>query len=257
MKTPITYYGGKQTLLKHILPLVPEHTRYTEAFLGGGALFFAKDPVKCEVINDIDGNLIQFYRVAKSKYLELKERIDATLHSRDIHTQAGHVLSYPCFYTDVDIAWAIWVRSRQSFAGKLNGSFGYDFQGGAVCRLNNARDNFTQAICKRLEMVTIESRDAFKVIQCYDAPDAFHFIDPPYPNSNCGHYAGLFGEAHLCILLDMLTALQGKWMLTMFPHDKIQSYAEQYGWIIHRVTRIISASRDKTRKQEEWMVTNY
>lgn len=91
MKTPITYYGGKQSLLKHILPLVPTHTRYTEAFLGGAALFFAKEPTRSEVINDLDGNLIQFYRVAQTNYPALKEKIEATLHARDIHAEAGHV----------------------------------------------------------------------------------------------------------------------------------------------------------------------
>ncbi|MEG1485585.1 MAG: DNA adenine methylase [Bacteroidales bacterium] len=45
MKTPISYYGGKQTLLKHILPLIPEHSLYTEAFAGGYAVLFAKEPV--------------------------------------------------------------------------------------------------------------------------------------------------------------------------------------------------------------------
>lgn len=87
IKTPITYYGGKQSILKHILPLVPPHKRYTEAFLGGAALFFAKEPAPSEVINDLDGNLIQFYHVAQTNYPALKERIDATLHSRDTHTQ--------------------------------------------------------------------------------------------------------------------------------------------------------------------------
>ena len=257
LKTPITYYGGKQTLLKHILPLVPSHERYTEAFLGGGALFFAKDPAPSEVINDLDGNLIRFYKVAQTQYAALKERIDATLHSRDIHAQAGHILSYPFFYDSVDIAWAIWVRSKQSFASRLDGSFGYDFRGSMPKRINNAKDNVTQAICDRLQGVTIESRDALKVIKCYDSPDCFHFIDPPYLNSNCGHYDGMFGDAHLDALLSLMTELTGKWMLTMFPYDKIQAYATKHGWTIHRITRTISASKSNRRKQEEWLVTNY
>ncbi len=58
MKTPISYYGGKQTMLKHILPLIPPHKLYTEAFCGGCAVLFAKPPVDCEVINDINKSLI-------------------------------------------------------------------------------------------------------------------------------------------------------------------------------------------------------
>ena len=54
MKTPITYYGGKQTMLKYILPLIPTHSLYTEAFCGGAAVFFAKPPSDGEVINDLN-----------------------------------------------------------------------------------------------------------------------------------------------------------------------------------------------------------
>ena len=61
MKTPISYYGGKQTLLKHILPLIPNHKLYTEAFCGGAAVLFAKRPADGEVINDISMDITNFY----------------------------------------------------------------------------------------------------------------------------------------------------------------------------------------------------
>jgi DNA adenine methylase len=61
MKTPISYYGGKQSMLKHILPLIPEHKIYVEPFFGGGAVFFGKEPSKVEVINDYNSNVVVFY----------------------------------------------------------------------------------------------------------------------------------------------------------------------------------------------------
>ena len=67
LKTPISYYGGKQNMLKHILTLVPEHKIYIEPFFGGGSLFWAKEPAKCEVINDVNMNLVNFYQVLKNK----------------------------------------------------------------------------------------------------------------------------------------------------------------------------------------------
>lgn len=57
MKPPITYYGGKQKLIKHLLPLIPEHNLYAEPFFGGGALFWAKEPSNVEVINDTNREL--------------------------------------------------------------------------------------------------------------------------------------------------------------------------------------------------------
>lgn len=99
MKTPISYYGSNQMLLKHILPLIPEYTLYTEAFCGGCAVLFGKKPVDAEVINDTNTELINFYRVAQTQYPALKELIDATLHSREIHAHARRIYEHPSFFT--------------------------------------------------------------------------------------------------------------------------------------------------------------
>lgn len=197
MKTPISYYGGKQTMLKHILPLIPSHKIYTEAFCGGAAVLFAKRPVESEVINDLNMDLTTFYWMAKVCYPELKAEVDKTLHSRDMHTHAGHILNYPQFFTQAQRAWAVWALCKMSFASMMDGSFGYDFSGGMPKKLANGRDEFTQHLCARLECVTIENRDALMVISCYDSMEAFHFVDPPYINSDCGHYEGCFNEQNM------------------------------------------------------------
>lgn len=257
MKTPITYYGGKQTMLKHILPLIPNHKLYTEAFCGGAAVLFAKYPSEGEIINDLNGDLCNFYWMAKVYYLELKEEIDKTLHSRDMHTHAVHILNHHQFFTPAQRAWAVWALSKMSFASMLDGSFGYDFGGGMPKKVSNAKDEFTGQLCRRLENVTIENRDALDVIACYDSSDAFHFVDPPYVNSDCGHYEGSFNAQNMEDLLKLLETVKGKFMLTMFPLDMIEQYAIKNGWHIHRIERIISAAKTNRRKQEEWMVCNY
>lgn len=257
MKTPISYYGGKQTMLRHILPLIPEHKLYTEAFCGGAAVLFAKRPVNAEIINDLNMDLTTFYWMAKVNYNELKTEIDKTFHSRDMHAHAAHILSYPHFFSQAQRAWAVWALCKMSFSSMLDGTFGYDFGGGMTKKLSNAKDGFTEYLCARLENVTIENRDALQVISCYDNPDAFHFIDPPYINSDCGHYEGSFNEQHMEDLLKLLLTVKGKFMLTMFPLPIIEEYATNNNWTIHRIERTISASKVNRRKQEEWMVCNY
>lgn len=143
MKTPISYYGGKQTLLKHILPLIPKHKLYTEAFCGGAAVLFAKRPADGEVINDISMDITNFYWMAKVYYRDLKQEIEKTLHSRDMHAHAGHILQYPQFFQPVQRAWAVWALCKMSFASMMDGSFGYDFGGGMPKKLRNAKDEFT------------------------------------------------------------------------------------------------------------------
>lgn len=89
MKTPITYYGGKQRLTKAILAMIPPHKIYIEPFFGGGAVFFAKEPSYLEVINDINDNIITFYRVCQD---------DQAFHDLQAGSRA-HCFPKPCSYT--------------------------------------------------------------------------------------------------------------------------------------------------------------
>jgi len=109
MKTPITYYGGKQRMLRHILPLIHKHRIYAEPFVGGAAVFFAKPPSPIEIINDTNRQLITFYEIAKTQYQKLKKKIDATLHSRENHSYARIIYDNARFFGKVDIAWSVWV----------------------------------------------------------------------------------------------------------------------------------------------------
>lgn len=98
LKTPISYYGGKQSMLKEILPLIPEHRIYVEPFFGGGAVFWAKEPSRSEVINDVNMNIVNFYEVLKHSYFELRKRVEATLHSRETYKKALIIYeSHGCF----------------------------------------------------------------------------------------------------------------------------------------------------------------
>lgn len=257
MKTPISYYGGKQTMLKHILPLIPAHSAYTEAFCGGAAVLFAKEPILCEVINDINSEIVNFYWMAKCYYSELRTEIDKMLHSRCLHDHAEYIYNNPSMFKPAERACAFWFLTKTSYASKIDGSFGFDMKGIAPKKLRNAKDAFTEELCTRLEHVTIECQDAPSVIRRYDRPETFHFIDPPYIGTNCGHYNGLFNEQSLTELLSMLSKLQGKFMLTMFPNSQLLEYSDKQGWAIHRIERTISASRTSRRKQEEWIVCNY
>lgn len=92
MKTPITYYGGKQTMVKILLSLIPPHNLYCEPFFGGGALFFAKPKSETEVINDKNGEVVNFYKIVQTKFPALEKEIRSTLHSRELFKNARVVL---------------------------------------------------------------------------------------------------------------------------------------------------------------------
>jgi len=107
LKTPITYYGGKQKLAGVIVPLIPPHVVYAEPFAGGATIFFAKPPAKVEVLNDTNGELINFYRVISEKYNNLQKEIRQTLHSRKLYEDARVVYANPHLFSEVKRAWAV------------------------------------------------------------------------------------------------------------------------------------------------------
>lgn len=259
MKTPITYYGGKQTMLKHIRPLIPVHTCYCESFAGGAAVFFDKEPVQVNVINDLNGELINFYQVVVSDPEGFRKEVLQTLHCREQHQQAWHIYNHSSFFTPVQRAWAVWVLSKMGFAGQISDSFGFDKSVGRHSKkLRNAKIVFCDELVELLEKATIECDNAFKIIRRYDTADTFHFIDPPYVGSDMGHYSGMFNNQNLLELLELCSTLKGKFMLTMYPNELIRDFANRFGWKIHAVERQVSACKaEHRRKQEEWMICNY
>jgi DNA adenine methylase len=67
VRTPLTYYGGKQRLAAQIVPLMPAHRVYFEPFAGGAAVLFAKPRVERETLNDIDGRVMRFWRALRDR----------------------------------------------------------------------------------------------------------------------------------------------------------------------------------------------
>jgi DNA adenine methylase len=126
MKTPITYYGGKQRMAAAILRLMPQQHLYCEPFFGGGAVFFAKIPSQVEIINDTNGEVVNFYRIMQNNFAELQKEIACSLHSRDLHRQARVVYENPDMFSQIKRAWAFWMLANQSFGSSLVGGWSYD-----------------------------------------------------------------------------------------------------------------------------------
>lgn len=102
-------------MLSHILPIIPEHKIYIEPFFGGGAVYWAKEPARTEIINDVNMNIVNFYEVLKHSYFELRKRIEATLHSRETYKKALIIYECPWLFADDPVvrAWAFYVCTNQ------------------------------------------------------------------------------------------------------------------------------------------------
>lgn len=255
MKTPITYYGGKQTMLKHLLQLIPAHRIYCEPFFGGGALFFAKPKSEVEVINDKNGEVINFFKVIKSRFPELQKEIQSTLHSRELYKNAMVVYEHPELFPDVKRAWALWTLTNQGFAGMI-GSWGFGKTNSKEKSLANKREDFTNAYAQRLKMVQIENNDAIKVIDRCDAKDAFIYADPPYIGSDMGHYKG-YSEGDYKQLLDKLSKVKGKFLLSSYPSAILSQYIKKFKWRTRKVEKSVAVTKHTDKKKTEMLVFNY
>ena len=257
MKPPISYYGGKQNMVKHILPLIPEHNVYVEPFFGGGAILFAKQKSTVEVINDLNDQVINFYRVMQSDFPKLQKLVRDTLHSRKLHAQAWEVYQRPQFHNKIIRAWAFWVLCNQGFACKIGSSWGYDKTTNSVAKkIGNQRNVFADELRSRVELLQIECTDALRVIRTRDCPEAFHYCDPPYFNSNCGHYEG-YTEADFVNLLDMLSKVKGKFLLSSYPSPVLSEWTKAQGWNTQSVEKSIAVSAQAKGKKIEVLTANY
>ena len=259
LRTPISYYGGKQKLAKTILNFIPEHTLYAEPFLGGAAIFFAKEPSAVEVINDTNKELINFYQVCKNRFHELQSLVRVTLHSRDQHDDAFVINAKPHLHDEVRRAWAIWVLSHQSFSAQLNGNWGYDkAENTTTKKIGNKREEFTEQFAIRLQNAQIECADALYIIQSRDTPDSFFYCDPPYYNSNCGHYDG-YSFQDFENLIEVLSKIKGKFLLSSYPSDLLKKYAKQYRWWQWNVEQGVSVNTKSgyQKRKVEVLTANY
>ena len=247
MKTPISYYGGKQQLIKDILPLIPEHEIYCEPFFGGGAVYWAKEPVKCEVVNDINMNIVNFYEVLKHDYFSLRKRIEATLHSREIYKKAMIIYDCPWLFADNPTvrAWAFWVVTNQGFSCKI-GTWGYDREKRAIT-IQNKVDAFKEELSDRMRYTQIECNEAHNVIESRDTESTFFYIDPPYIDSNQGHYGGYTHE-HFKRDLNAIEKIKGKFLLSSYPSKILDEYIKRNNWHTISIDKAISAGNGSVIK---------
>ncbi len=185
------WYGGKYSHLDWLLPLLPATTHYCEPFGGSAAVLINRDPSPLETYNDIDGDVVNFFRVLRDQHEELIKAIGLTPFSREelrlATTETESTLS------DLERARRFFVRARQVRTGlaqtasegrwahcKLTSRAG---MAGAVSRWLGSVEGLSE-IVQRLLRVQIENAPALEVIARYDSSETLFYCDPPYPHDS-------------------------------------------------------------------------
>lgn len=259
MRTPITYYGGKQRLAEMIIQMIPKHRIYCEPFFGGGAVFFAKPKSYLEVINDTNERLITFYKQVQDHFEEIHDMVQKSLHSESEYYRAKDIYFGKTEATETEIAWSVWIMTNFSYSGSPVG--GWKWCNGTAGShsgvfMRRKRDEFTIALKNRLQDVQISCRDALNVIKQRDTEDTFFYLDPPYPNCDQKHYSGYTIEK-LEELLMMLQDIKGKFILSNYNSTMLDSYIDANGWNKIEIDMPLSvANLTRSKRKVEVLVSN-
>lgn len=179
IKPVVPYHGGKGRLAHWIVGMMPAHRVYLEPFAGSAAVLLAKPQSTHEILNDLDGNVVTFYRVLRERPDELARACRLTPYSRDEFNAA----TFHSGLDDLERARRWWVRCQQSFAHTGTAATGWSTsikRGSNNARTVYNRIELFEAVADRLLPVTIENRDALTLIGETNVPDAVVYADPPY-----------------------------------------------------------------------------
>ena len=187
------WYGGKFSHLSWLLPLLPEADHYCEPFGGSAAVLLNREPSPVETYNDIDGEVVNFFRVLRKQTTKLTKAIAMTPFSREEFYLA--VTDYGPHLSNLERARRFFVRARQVRTGLAQtASLGRwanckktsrNGMSGVVSRWLGSVDDLP-AIAERLLRVQIENRPALDIIRLYDSPETLFYCDPPYPHEARG-----------------------------------------------------------------------
>lgn len=208
------WYGGKYSHLDWLLPLLPEAHHYCEPFAGSAAVLFNRAPAKVETYNDVDGEVVNFFRVLREDSDALIRAIALTPFARE---EFYHAVSRPDEpLTPLERARRFYVRARQARTGLAQTA---TLGRWANCR-NTSRGGMSGVISRwlggvealgeiaeRLLRVQIENRPALDVIRLYDGPGTLFYCDPPYPHESRGDRRAYGFEMDAAQHAELATAL--------------------------------------------------
>jgi DNA adenine methylase len=265
---PIKWHGGKSYLAGKIIDLMPRHTHYVEPFFGGGAVLFNKPPSliegHSEVVNDIYGELVNFWKVLQSaeSFPEFRFRLSLIPFSKPHFDEALNSSAED----PLERAIAFFVRFRQSRQG-LGRVFATMSRTRTRRGMNEQVSSWLSAIegldeaHGRLQRVVIFNEDAIQLIRREDDPESFFYCDPPYlPETRAvkNAYSFEMDDKQHEDLLAALGNLKGKFLLSGYPHRIYQRAAERHGWRCVEIEIDNKASSLKTKPTKiECLWMNY
>jgi DNA adenine methylase len=248
---PLPYIGGKNRLAKKIISLLPEHITYVEPFAGGAQVLFHKLPSEVEVLNDLDFDIVNFFRVCQWHYEELVRYLRYCLISRKLHEL--HLVTNPATLTDIQRAGRFFYLQKNSFGGLI---LKQKFHYGVVQPSNYNLERIPEILehaHRRLQRVQIESLPYEQVLERYDRATTVFYLDPPYWGPKL--YKFNFTETDFKALAQRLRNLKGKFILSLNDRPEVREVFGQFR--MQTVELAYTAKRDTRARHKELLMMNF
>lgn len=231
MNTLLNYPGAKWGMAKEIVSLMPNHRSYLEPFFGSGAVLFNKPPSAIETVNDIDGDIVNFFKVLRERPDELAEAIALTPYARDVFDDAHENRGG----SDLDRAYRFAIRSKMGHGFKTYRKTGFKIdvysreRSYCVSCWNRLPGDLLEA-AERLKHVQIENQPALDVIRKFNHDNVLIYADPPYllETRRGKQYRHEMTEQDHVQLLDALKQHKGSVILSGYPSEMYDR--ELSGW---------------------------
>ena len=269
MKTPLTYYGGKQNIAEWVVskfPLGYTQLNYVEAFCGGSAVLFEKTKGQSETISDLDWGIYNFFKELRDNGDELFRLIDLTMYNENELTKAKEFIKDESL-SDTKKAYYTYLLYQLTYASMYSGSFGYaknikydkDTENkinkriGRRCSgsFKNKLEKIRLAI-DRLKWVQIMNRPAMELIEKFDSNLTLFYLDPPYPETY-QQYKNGFSIEDFNKMTKKLTKIKGRFLLSFYQKEGM----ELYDFKIHsKKTRCTGVGIKETERLET-LACNY
>lgn len=273
MDSILNYIGGKSNSCKKIVELIHPHFCYVEAFCGGCWILFEKPISKSECINDIGGELINFWRVIQRQPEEFISRGKYEMYSRELYDEyyADYDSGAHSKMSNLERAFRYFCMTKEAFSSKFGNVWGYGQSRNQANAFFNEFKLIDQ-IAERLKHVQIENRDFEKVIDGFDNENTLFMFDPPYIKADVdAQYFKVMGSSNILgfklhdhqRLYNRIHKLKGKFILTIddapFIRDRYcQGKQGEYGfWWMDNTVFYSSADKDNRKHVTELIITNY
>jgi DNA adenine methylase len=251
MRGPLSYIGGKTRLAKPIIAMLPAHKTYVEVFSGGAQVLFHKKPSAVEVLNDLDGEIVNFFRVCQQHPDELIRYLKSMLVSRKWYELLK--VTTPETLTDIQRAARHLYLLKNSY-GSMVVRQNYHLH--VIQPPGFNPDRLPEIIAethKRLARVQIECLPYEKVLKHYDRPDTLFYLDPPYFGRSLYRYN--LSADDFTKMAERLSDLKGKFILSLNDLPEVRAIFHRFK--IQAIDLAYSAQPSSGRRYKEVLITNF